>query len=492
MTLNILDFGADPTGVADSTAAINAATALGRPVYAPTGTYSIDTDTGIILRTGMVLKGDGLTQTKFKAASHGATLSELTSATKGSVFKRASSSSAVFQFDLSDFSIILNHPSSFSLTNYRQIGLDLRNCMYYSVNNVLSGNIPYDGAYTGMNQVQGYGFVIGGPASPGSQGGTLNNIQSYGTYKAIAIDESTLCGTTSTAHSTVVNRAILSHSHELITQNSQYSTGIVLRDIQVQACIRQTGNTDPTIAMRISGYDNESHINYAEFGGSEPSVCDRLLDCPSASQHNRIYLQHTGATTGGATVNTGTGNNIQTTQAGGTLSLTTTGTSGAATLITNVLNVPNYATSGGGFTLLTGGTLGGNMTLYGGLASAIDGTTNSSYTACAGGSTTTSTFKVDWGSGISHTIRKFEIWGSNDYGYDSTSSIYSPTVKLQGSNDNFTTTVDLYTLNFTDDNTSQPKSISSGITTTTPYRYHQLLITGTGGGALLAEVKLYE
>ena len=36
---NVLDFGADPTGVANSTTAINAAIATGRRVRIPAGTY---------------------------------------------------------------------------------------------------------------------------------------------------------------------------------------------------------------------------------------------------------------------------------------------------------------------------------------------------------------------------------------------------------------------------------------------------------------------
>ena len=39
---NVLDFGADPTGVASSAAAFNAAVANGGSVYVPTGTYNLD------------------------------------------------------------------------------------------------------------------------------------------------------------------------------------------------------------------------------------------------------------------------------------------------------------------------------------------------------------------------------------------------------------------------------------------------------------------
>jgi len=42
--VNVLDYGADPTGVADSTTAFNTAIAEGSDIYIPEGTYSI-TDT---------------------------------------------------------------------------------------------------------------------------------------------------------------------------------------------------------------------------------------------------------------------------------------------------------------------------------------------------------------------------------------------------------------------------------------------------------------
>lgn len=39
--VNVLDYGADPTGTADSTSAFNAAIALQKPIYVPAGTYKV-------------------------------------------------------------------------------------------------------------------------------------------------------------------------------------------------------------------------------------------------------------------------------------------------------------------------------------------------------------------------------------------------------------------------------------------------------------------
>ena len=52
---NVLDFGADPTGVADSTAAFNLAAAGGKRVYIPSGTYSVS---NVLVRGGNQFVGE--------------------------------------------------------------------------------------------------------------------------------------------------------------------------------------------------------------------------------------------------------------------------------------------------------------------------------------------------------------------------------------------------------------------------------------------------
>ena len=59
---NVLDFGADPTGVADSTAAFIAAQVSHKCVYAPQGSYLLD---GLRIQTGVTLVGDGYDATVF-------------------------------------------------------------------------------------------------------------------------------------------------------------------------------------------------------------------------------------------------------------------------------------------------------------------------------------------------------------------------------------------------------------------------------------------
>ena len=58
---NVLDFGADPTGVADSTAAIKAAIAASNSVYFPTGTYLVSSAIPITTPVYLYSEGSGFT-----------------------------------------------------------------------------------------------------------------------------------------------------------------------------------------------------------------------------------------------------------------------------------------------------------------------------------------------------------------------------------------------------------------------------------------------
>lgn len=55
--VNVLDYGADSTGSADSTTAISSAVATGSPIYFPAGTYKITSE--ISLNSNQVIYGDG-------------------------------------------------------------------------------------------------------------------------------------------------------------------------------------------------------------------------------------------------------------------------------------------------------------------------------------------------------------------------------------------------------------------------------------------------
>jgi hypothetical protein len=63
--INVLDYGADPTGVADSTAAFVAAQVAGKNIYVPPGTYILDE---LRIQDGVQIIGAGYVNTIFKQA----------------------------------------------------------------------------------------------------------------------------------------------------------------------------------------------------------------------------------------------------------------------------------------------------------------------------------------------------------------------------------------------------------------------------------------
>ncbi len=131
------------------------------------------------------------------------------------------------------------------------------------------------------------------------------------------------------------------------------------------------------------------------------------------------------------------------------------------------------------------GTNIGNGTTYGGLAAAFDGNTSQVITssACTTGTNNLSvTVGKDWGAGVTRTIRKMRVYASSDVGFTNSTN-KAVTFKLQGSTDNFSSSiVDLYSTSFTS-SAGQVVSALSGIDTSTAYRYHRILITETNGDA---------
>lgn len=103
--VNVLDYGADPTGAVDSSAALQAAidAAAGRVVYAPAGTYRINTqltyNTTTVLAAGLKLIGEGMSKTVFDTRVAGAAMLSI-----------SGGNNYTFQMGgyLADFSIITN------------------------------------------------------------------------------------------------------------------------------------------------------------------------------------------------------------------------------------------------------------------------------------------------------------------------------------------------------------------------------------------------
>ena len=145
------------------------------------------------------------------------------------------------------------------------------------------------------------------------------------------------------------------------------------------------------------------------------------------------------------------------------------------------------------------GTITGNMTWNAGISVAFDGTKGGA--GYANGArkdpSTGSHLGKDWGSGNTKTVTAFKIWGVNNYRiFGDTASRY---IKLQGSTDGFSSSnVTLYTIsagsmtNGTDSSTVPKHDVSSGITTSTAYRYHRIYAEGDGNGGSVSEIQFYE
>lgn len=297
-TVSIESKGADPTGMQDSTAAVNAALATGKVVVAGPGVFLIDPDVGIKLPAGASLIGSGMMRTIFKSMPKGATQAELANYVKGSVIKRANFTFGVANSyntggHLSDFSVLLNHPA-FDLANYRQIGVDLRNMTRWNVERVNSGNITIPGSIVDVNpgkpnSLQGYGFVCGtrGSSDPdycGGEANTLRDCFSWGAYINISVDENQICGATSAAHATIIENPDIQTGHLLLVQSTQYAAGVVFRDVLMQDTARQPGNAASTVGCLMAGYGCQASIKYAEMG----SACDVLGGFTSSAKDSSM------------------------------------------------------------------------------------------------------------------------------------------------------------------------------------------------------------
>lgn len=139
------------------------------------------------------------------------------------------------------------------------------------------------------------------------------------------------------------------------------------------------------------------------------------------------------------------------------------------------------------------GTVIGDMTSGGGNAVAFNGTTS---TAAASGarknSTTTAFVGKNWGGGVTKIIGRFTVYGSSDFGVSDQASF---TLKLQGSTDNFSSSVvDLYSSgSISDSNGITVNRVEAdGISVSTAYQYHRVLITISTGEVYVAEAEFYE
>lgn len=144
----------------------------------------------------------------------------------------------------------------------------------------------------------------------------------------------------------------------------------------------------------------------------------------------------------------------------------------------------------------SGKTFFGNMTAWGALSTAFDGNTSQGATSGVGtsGSPANCYIGVDWGSGNTHTVTEFKLWGPNNG--DAVGGGGTGTYELYGSNSspaNSTDGTQLKSATVFPTGANATVDATTGITTTTAYRYHWIrLVLDSGNNGFLAEVEFWE
>lgn len=140
------------------------------------------------------------------------------------------------------------------------------------------------------------------------------------------------------------------------------------------------------------------------------------------------------------------------------------------------------------------GTIIGNMNNEGLHASAFDGNTSQAFgaTAATAGGPTSGYIGKDWGASTTYKITRFRMWSPNDDFFNGNNT--SLEFRLYGNSASPSTSTDgtqLYTASYPS-GTNQNVDVTSGITTTTAYRYHWIYIAGPGGVQVrCAEAQFY-
>lgn len=314
-------YGADMTGATESTAAIQASWDTGHECYAPDGVLLVSPVIGLKLRNGLKFRGAGKNRTVIVASSGGGTMAQLIAYTQGSIISREfnvapGTNDYLVDVHLSDFAVVLTHPTASVSTTGIQIGIDLRNVTRYLVERVHVGNIaPLDSPLTksqnGAYDIQGYGIVVGNVASGessycGGEVGTIRDCSVWGAYKAITQDDGTL-SPLSSAHAVKVISCDIQAAHHLLVQESQYATGNTWADNTLQSITKQPGDASNAFVVRCEGYSNTMHGGYIEAGPS----ADYLAYLGSASKSNNFKLHYYSATNMAAITDAGSKNTLE-------------------------------------------------------------------------------------------------------------------------------------------------------------------------------------
>ena len=288
--INVKDYGAVGNGTTDDTAAIQAAVDAGTVIYFPTGIYVVDPTTGVEVKGGLTITGDGKCNSLLLSANTSA----------GSIIKRDFDTGGTNEYIkgvlIKDIGIVLNHVQPADPSNADQIGFDFRNITRSSIEGCYVGNYS-KGALVGVrsdpsnqaNARQGYGIVFGNVSSSdaayagGEVNRALNNVM-QGLQKGVVLDDSVL-SPVSGVHASIVSNNDIQICESGITQESQYTAGCTFKDNAIQSIGNMTGSTVDTYIYKVAGYNNYIGGGYVE---STVATTDYLVRCTSLSKRNVI------------------------------------------------------------------------------------------------------------------------------------------------------------------------------------------------------------
>ncbi len=138
------------------------------------------------------------------------------------------------------------------------------------------------------------------------------------------------------------------------------------------------------------------------------------------------------------------------------------------------------------------GTVIGDMTLGGGNSAAFDGTTSQAFGSGARKNSSPAYVGKDWGSGNDRIIGRYKVYGSSDNGFTNVSTF---SVELQGSSTGAWAGEEVSLHSDTGITDSSGLTVdydaSDGLTVSTAYRYHRVLVTAASGEIYVAEVEFY-
>lgn len=159
-----------------------------------------------------------------------------------------------------------------------------------------------------------------------------------------------------------------------------------------------------------------------------------------------------------------------------------------------------YVSSGGYLQVAQGtGTRIGDMTDMAGLIAIFDEGTTEAWVDCGRSTAVGSPYGYagkDWEAGVVKIITQYKIYGSFNFGYDSSSYEKTITIELYGSNllpSNATDGTQLHTDNFSDICTINSKTYNTSINKSTAYRYHWVRVSTSGNEYVaLGELEFFE